>query len=74
MNSAAEWMRKRRRLAVANNQLILNMLEQRKETGSSVSAAAGFDGVVDAIVRIIKKQDEQGQKYYFQTIDEFGNI
>ncbi len=72
MNSAAEWMRKRRRLAVANNQLILNMLEQRKETGSSVSAAAGFDGVVDAIVRIIKKQDEQGQKYYFQTIDEFG--
>lgn len=72
MDSAAEWMRKRGRLTVANDRLILNMLEQRKETGSSVTAAAGFDGVVDAIVRMIKKQDEQGQKYYFQTIDEFG--
>lgn len=52
--------------------MILNKLKQLSETGSSVTAAAGFDGVVDAIVRVVKKQDEQGQKYHFQTIEEFG--
>lgn len=39
---------------MANKKNILAILENAMETGSSVTAAAGFDMVVDSVVRAVK--------------------
>ncbi len=67
-----EWKRRRERQAAVNNTLLLERLKQIQETGGGFTAAAGFDGVADAIVRVIKNKDARGWERYFQTIEEFG--
>lgn len=57
---------------MANNKLILEMLERAMETGSSVTAAAGFDMVVDTVVRAVKQKSDGQPSVYFDTIEAFG--
>lgn len=67
-----EWIRRHRRLAVANKKNILAILENAMETGSSVTAAAGFDMVVDSVVRAVRWKNDKCPSTYFETIEEFG--
>jgi len=55
-----------------NNKNILKILRKPSQAGSEFTAAAGFDMVVDNVVRIVKQKDQHGNKQYFQTIEEFG--
>lgn len=59
-------------MAAVNKTVLLERLRQIQKTGGGFTAAAGFDGVADAIVRVIKNKDAEGWERYFQTIEEFG--
>jgi hypothetical protein len=58
---------------VANNIKILEVLERAMKSGSSITAAAGFDVVVDHVVRAVKQKSGQLPGTYFETIEEFGS-
>lgn len=57
---------------MANNKLILEMLDYVSTNGDSTTVAAGFDAVIDSIVRMVKKNNGLEDKRYFGTIEEFG--
>lgn len=39
----------------------------------SKKIALGFDGYIDSIVKVVKKQNEDGSQQYFEDITDFGN-
>lgn len=57
---------------MANKKNILKRLEDAMKTGSSVTAVAGFDMVIDSVVRAVKKKNDNCPSTYFETIEEFG--
>lgn len=73
MASVSGWIKLRRSAAVENNQKLLEFLDRQQRTGSSFTAAAGFDVVVDSVIRMVQKKSEDGDCTYFRTIDEFGS-
>lgn len=53
--------------------LIQNRLQSAAETLATKKVAAGFDGFVDAIVKVVNTKTEDGDIAFFQTIKEFGD-
>lgn len=54
------------------NDTMITMLDNLDKTGSQYTAAAGFDMVIDNVVRMIRQKDADGKNIYFNTIEEFG--
>lgn len=68
-NSVIEWMKPHKKQKVR-----IRMIQQLKEirkNQETFTAVAGFDVVVDTVVRLIRKKDKFPE--YFETIEEFGN-
>ena len=52
---------------------IQELLEKNSALLSQKTVAAGFDGFVDTVIRVIKTKSEANEPEYFKEIKEFGN-